>query len=220
MLRPLLTAQGWEYNASMTSDVMDRRLLRLQGYDYSQTGGYFITICTGNRLPHFGYIDNSKVRLFSTGEIARQAWLKLPDWFPYVVLDCYVIMPNHFHGVLLLLPQHFSSDVAETEAKRASASGGLDGPAPGALAKSLSSVIQAYKSRVARECNQHCGAKIQLWQRGYYDHVIRDQRGLERIREYVTWNPVRWELDKENPQHTALNPFYDWLETCSGAPPI
>jgi putative transposase len=71
----------------MVFDVVNRRLMRLPGYDYSQAGGYFVTICTRNQAPHFGHVDNSKVQLTSIGEIARQAWLKLPDWFPYVVLD-------------------------------------------------------------------------------------------------------------------------------------
>jgi putative transposase len=128
-------------------------------------------------------------------------------------------MPKHLQGVLLLA-QEDSSVVAENRLKLDGALAVLDGSQAGTLAKSISSVIQACKSRVTRECNQRWGGRIQLWQRGYYDHVIRDERGLERIRGYVSWNPAQWELDKENPQHAALNAFYDWLETCTGAPPI
>jgi putative transposase len=203
----------------MMHDDTGRRLLRLQGYDYSQAGGYFITLCTRDRAQLFGKITDSKMQLSPTGEIARHAWRSLPEWFPYVALDCYVIMPNHIHGVLLLLPEDSKTLAVESSIERDSASVGRDYSMAGTPPKSLGSVIQAYKSRVTRQCNQQCGENSPLWQRGYYDHVIRDELGLERIREYVTWNPAQWALDKENQQHTALNPFYDWLETCSGAPP-
>lgn len=204
----------------MAPDDANRRLLRLQGYDYSQAGEYFITVCVRDRAHLFGQVIDSRMRLSPVGEIARHAWRSLQEWFPYVILDCYALMPNHIHGVLLLMP--------ENQFRMEPANGGRENKTPaerdstktGTPPKSLCSVIQAYKSAVTREYHQQFSGHGQLWQRGYYDHVIRDERGLERIRDYVTWNPAQWELDKENPRHTALNPFYAWLEKYSGAPPL
>ena len=175
----------------MATDDAKRRLLRLQGYDYSQAGGYFITLCASDRAHLFGQITDSKTQLSPVGELARRTWLNLPEWFPYVELDCYVIMPNHIHGVLLLLPEDRTRVVVVSSRNEDSAHVDRDHHKAGTLEKSLGAVIQAYKSGVTRECNQHSGEKSRLWQRGYYDHVIRDERGLERIREYVTWNPAR-----------------------------
>jgi REP element-mobilizing transposase RayT len=195
--------------------------LRLPVYDYCQPGGYFVTLCSYERAQVFGTIRDGQVALSEAGQVAARVWRSLPEWFPHVTLDCYVVMPNHVHGVLLLLPKAGMSVVQggnrakhgfapTTDARQA---------AKGTQAKSLSALIQAYKSSVTRECNRLLGGNRLIWQRGCFDHVIRDEQGLQRIREYVSWNPSQWSLDRENQSRTGLNPFYHWLEEYSGPPP-
>jgi REP element-mobilizing transposase RayT len=196
-----------------------RKPLRLPGYDYSQAAGYFVTLCAHERSHLFGVSRDGQIVLSELGRLADSAWRRILDWSPFVSLDCYVVMPNHLHGILLLLPDTGSGS-AQLAAKRAkhgfAPTQAAAHAARGATAKSLSAVIQAYKSSVAREWNRMRGSKQAAWQRGFYDHVIRDEHALQCIREYVAWNPAQWALGKENCARTALNPFYAWLETHAG----
>ncbi|HEX4044025.1 MAG TPA: transposase [Xanthobacteraceae bacterium] len=165
-----------------------RRSLRLEGYDYSQAGGYFVTICTYHRKCLFGYVDESCVRLNEIGLIAQRTWHDLPSHYPHVSLDAFVVMPNHVHGVVMFVD----------EASALPTGAGLK-PAPTKF-HALPEIVRAFKTFSARAINNHQRSRGKsLWQRNYYEHVIRDEKDLGRIRRYIAENPARWAEDSNNP---------------------
>jgi REP element-mobilizing transposase RayT len=188
----------------------------LRNYDYAQAGAYFITICTQRREWLFGEVMNGEMRLSALGEIADRLWYTLPGHHPKVELDAFVVMPNHVHGIVVIHDQaavlsratsddarvvptdnptpsvrtrRASSDVTISSAltqKRAK------GPSP----NSLGAIIGAYKSAVTKAINAKMGLSAPVvWQRRYHDHIIRSMQDLARIRDYVEYNPARWEAD-------------------------
>jgi REP-associated tyrosine transposase len=193
-----------------------RRSVRLPGYDYSQPGAYFITICT-----HRGeclFADPVLRRVVET------MWLGMPRHFPRLSLDAWVLMPNHFHGVPILSDVHvvgamhsqegLSQRQASHQAERPSMtpdSGRNASPLrspPGAIPGSVGAIIGNFKSVTARRVNQirrTPGALV--WQRNYYVHIIRTARALTAIREYIAGNPARWRLDKYNALADGTDPL-------------
>ncbi len=169
-----------------------RRSVRLKGHDYTQPGAYFVTIVTHNRECVFGEIVNDQVRLNEWGEMAAACWRDLPRHFEFVTLDTWVVMPNHLHAILNIV-----------EAKH-SQKAGNPSPLPprGTQPGSLGALIQNYKAITTRKIRQSCRAPDIFrfaWQRNYFEHVIRDNPDLGRIRRYIAANPVQWALDTENP---------------------
>jgi putative transposase len=177
-----------------------RRSIRLKGYDYSQAGAYFITLCTQDRACLFGKVVNGEMRLNDAGRMVLAEWHRLPERFPQVVLDAFVVMPNHVHGILVI------TDPASTV-------GATTRVAPTRVAPTVGNIIGAFKSRVTVEYIR--GVKTsgwppfrgRLWQRNYYEHIIRNERALNAIRRYILENPLRWHLDRENPARTASDPL-------------
>jgi REP element-mobilizing transposase RayT len=163
-----------------------RHLTRLKEYDYSQPGGYFITICTKNRSCLFGEINNDRMNLNHYGEIVRLSWLELPKHYHNVDLDVLVIMPNHIHGIIFLKDVGAGLKPAPT---------GFNGkPYP------LPEIIRGFKTFSSRHINRLRNMSgTSVWQRNYYEHVIRRDESLAKIREYIQTNPLRWVLDRENP---------------------
>jgi putative transposase len=164
-----------------------RRLNRLKDYDYSQPGGYFITMCTKKRSCLFGEIDNDRMVLNRYGEIVRLSWLELPEHYYNVELDAFVIMPNHIHGII------FMKNVGA----------GLK-PAPadfsGNNRHGLPEIIRAFKTFSSRKINALRNMSgTSVWQRNYYEHIIRKDESLDYIRDYIATNPLRWSLDRDNP---------------------
>jgi REP element-mobilizing transposase RayT len=158
-----------------------RRSIRLQGFDYGQAGGYFVTIAAYQRLDLFGSQTGESVDLNTAGICVADYWQKLSGVFP-VELDTWVLMPNHLHGVLFI-----------TEDKRESCRQLF-----GAPSGSLSAMIQNFKSVTTRLVNRiHHTPGQPVWQRNFYEHVVRDNRDLENIRRYILENPERHFL-KEN----------------------
>ena len=152
-----------------------RRRMRLPHYDYASPGGYFITICTRNRSCLLGEVIDGRMHSYETGRIVRTCWLDLPNHYPGVVLDTFVVMPNHIHG-LFFIEERPLSDHA------------------------LPEIIRAFKSFSARRANEACHTQGRsLWQRGYFDRIIRGTISLEKTREYISNNPLRWHLDRNNP---------------------
>lgn len=169
-----------------------RRSMRLQGYDYSSAGLYFITICLKDMKCRFGKIEKNEMVLNELGLIAHNEWTKLPQRFP-LDLDVFQIMPNHMHGIISLnepagfTPVHYGIDNNVSRA-------GVN-PAP-----TVSDVIGAYKSLVSNEClniyksnNERMG---KFWHRNYYDHIIRNESAYKTISEYIITNPQQWEKDR------------------------
>lgn len=168
-----------------------RRSIRLQGYDYARQGGYFVTICTRDRRRLFGHVANGRVELNTFGRLVEAEWRRTADLRPAVELDAYVVMPNHLHGIL------FITGHGGGTACRAPTAAQFGRPVP----RSLSTVLRSFKSAATRRMNaarQTPGRP--LWQRNYYEHVIRDEEDLERIRAYILANPEYWALDPENPE--------------------
>jgi putative transposase len=160
-----------------------RRSIRLRHWDYRSAGVYFITICTHQRQYLF---DETQFR-----NIAEVAWQSIPnhDHAARVQLDEWIVMPNHFHGLLVLAPLDDKEDAEPADNR------GLKGPAPG----SIGAIVGNFKSLVSRRINnlrRTTGAKV--WQRGYYDRIIRDERHLNITRQYIRDNPRRWAEDREN----------------------
>ena len=157
----------------------ERKSPRLPSYDYSWPGTYFVTICVADRMPRFGEVVDQRVCLNDAGKMVLRHWQSLPDRFPHVDLDEYVLMPNHLHAIL---------HVTATDT------------APSA---SLSAVVGAFKSLTTRDYIKGVRTRgwppfeRHLWQQSFYDHIIRDGRDLERVREYIAANPSRWAEDRE-----------------------
>jgi REP element-mobilizing transposase RayT len=158
----------------------NRKHIRLPGYDYRCTGVYFLTICTVDRLPILGLIRDGVVELSSLGNIVQQAWIELPYHYQHLMVDSYVVMPNHFHGILCLTSNRI--EVAFSPRRFGHLESG-----------SLSSIIRSFKAGITR-C---AGWNRKLWQAGFYEHIIRNEGDLMNHREYIQNNPLQWELDEE-----------------------
>jgi putative transposase len=157
-----------------------RRSLRLRGYDYAKGGAYFVTICTQDRACLFGEVSAGSIRLNQSGRQIAMLWESLASRFSGVEIDLFVVMPNHQHGILVL-------------------------PDVEAMATRLGDVAGAFKSMTTVDYIRGVKAKgwpkfrWKLWQRNYYEHVVRDETELNRIRQYIDDNPAQWEFDDENP---------------------
>jgi len=182
---------------------------RLSGWDYASPGYYFVTIVTRQRCLSFGDILNQgEIRLSPLGEIARRFWVEIPSHFANTTLDEFVVMPNHIHGIVIInemvhvvetpyveMPHVETPHVASLPRAVENESVRKFGPLkPGSLSK----IIQAYKSAVSRWAGQNNNPDF-AWQPGFFDHVIRDQISLNRIRAYIRKNPQAWAMDEENP---------------------
>lgn len=152
-----------------------RRSIRLANYDYSQAGLYFVTLCTNERQHLFGHIDQQGLNLSIQGQMIDRWWQKLPSKFHHCFLHDFVIMPNHFHGIIEITNSHIGS---------------------------LAQMIQWFKTMTTNEYLR--GIKQQnwpafngrLWQRNYYEHIIRHQQSHQNIAQYIQNNPARWQQDK------------------------
>jgi len=168
-----------------------RRSVRLKKYNYCQSGMYFVTICTKTKKCLFGKIENEKVRLNRFGDIALACWLEIPVHFPHVVSDEYIVMPNHIHGILFIDDPRHPDEIrgmachAPTQRKF-----GLP------VAGSLPTIILSYKSAVTKSINEIRGIKgASVWQRNYYEHIIRTEEELYKTRSYIVGNPAMWAKD-------------------------
>lgn len=183
-------------------DTFGRRSIRLPGYDYAQTGAYFITLCTRNRLPLLGEVHQGNVRHTRLGWIAAGCWLAIPRHFPGVGLDAWIVMPDHIHGIIeIRRGEAFGSRPEPKEKALPPNASPLHMSRPrGTTPQSLAAIIQNYKSLSARRINRWRGTpRSPVWQRNYYEHVIRDEEDLGRIREYILANPAAWEEGVEDP---------------------
>jgi len=187
-----------------------RRSIRLKGYDYSQAGAYFITLCTQDRACLFGKVVNGEMRLNDAGRMVLAEWNRLPERFPHLVLDAFVVMPNHVHGILVI------TDPAPTAGATLGATVGATVGATlvvAPTAPTVGNIIGAFKSRVTVEYIR--GVKTsgwppfrgRLWQRNYYEHIIRNERALNAIRQYIMENPRRWHRDREKEARSASDPL-------------
>ena len=182
----------------MRPEIQRRHSIRLKGYDYSVAAAYFVTICTQDRMLLFGDIVTDAMRVNQYGGVVLECWESIPDHFPGARLDAFVVMPNHIHGIIQL------ADAAREVGAQHAAPSQSNPHRPLAdrhvQPASLGATVRSFKSAVARRINsQRETPGMPVWQRNYYDHVIRDESELLRIREYILANPARWVEDEENP---------------------
>lgn len=162
-----------------------RKTIRLRAFDYATPGIYFVTICTRDRRLVLGQVADMEVVLSHAGRIVEQTWLDLPRFYPAVVLENFVVMPNHLHGLVALREP-------------------LDSAAPPPRPHTLSDVVRGFKSMSSRAVGTAAGGSTPLWQRGFYERIVRNEAELARIRDYIDTNPIAWANDPENPERAAV----------------
>jgi REP element-mobilizing transposase RayT len=186
-------------------EIHHRRSVRLKEYDYSSCGAYFMTICVQGRESLFGEIINGGMRLNDAGRMVATVWHALPRRFPHVALDEFVVMPNHVHGIILLGDRRGEPCVRPVYHRQDHAGEHKVRPYYGTADFSLGRVCQAFKSLTTveywRGVNDHNWPPFSghFWQRNYYERIIRDEKELAVVREYIRHNPSKWEKDEENP---------------------
>ncbi len=175
-------------------NILGRKALRLQGYDYSSKGAYFVTICTHGRVDYFGEIRNGIMGLNELGCAAQECWQAIPRHFPDAILDEFVVMPNHVHGVLFIEgpghgagPQNFAALQNRNKPYK-----NKFGP----QSKNLASIIRGYKVGVTRYAREN-GLEFS-WQYRFHDRIVRNEQELDRIRRYIQNNPLKWYLDRNH----------------------
>ncbi len=165
-----------------------RRSIRLKGYDYSQAGAYFITIVTQGRVCMFGDVVDGAMCLNDTGRIVAEVWQWLATQYDYVMLDAWVVMPNHLHGIMVITDPDGDADQGRGGSRTAPT-----------RRKSVGRLVGAFKTVSTKRINERHGTPgAVVWQRNYYEHIIRGAASLARIRRYIATNPSRWSMDREN----------------------
>ncbi len=159
-----------------------RKSIRLSGFDYSTPGCYFVTICVINRKLLLGRVADNTVELSAAGRIVDQVWSELRSLYPNMDTDSFVVMPHHVHGIIVLIDRDASPENATRRPH------------------GLGEIVRAFKSISARRLNQVRGGAESLWQRGYFERVVRSERELERLGEYIDNNPIAWTNDPGNPE--------------------
>jgi REP element-mobilizing transposase RayT len=191
--------------------IHHRRSIRLKGYDYSQSGAYFITICCQDMKHRFGEIENGEMILNEYGKIAYMEWENLTDRFANVALDVFQIMPNHIHGIVVLVG-HDHPMMGDGHDHPMVGAGLAPAQSPGAGAgaspartleekvPNIGDIVGAYKSLVFNACLDIYKSKNELmgklWQRNYYENIIRNDNAYQNISNYIINNPAKWSEDK------------------------
>jgi REP element-mobilizing transposase RayT len=175
-----------------------------------------VTICTHDRVCLFGEVVDGEMRLNDLGEIVRECWLAIPDHFPNTALDAFVIMPNHVHGIIWIVNAVTDDIVGATHASPLQPQHPVSPLRlvlpPGPKRQSIGAIVGSFKSAASKRINEHRGTPgIPVWQRNYYEHIIRTEDSLARIREYIAGNPLRWHLDRENPQAIGEDDLWNRL---------
>lgn len=185
-------------NTHFDLSIHHRHSLRLQGFDYTQEGAYFVTVCLQELACLFGDVSDGKMILNDTGKMVQAIWNDIPSHYAGIDTDACVIMPNHIHAIIVIVGASPCGrpdwDIGQAQ-----------GPAPTKL--SLADVIHRFKTMTTKCYADGVKQKDwppfrgRLWQRNYYEHVIRDEASLNLIRQYIMDNPSRWAEDEENPSH-------------------
>jgi putative transposase len=217
-----------------------RRSIRLKGYDYRQAGAYFVTICTQDRAFLFGQVVHDEMQLNDAGKMVYDVWNDLPAFYPSVQTDAFIVMPNHIHGIIILVgadprvcpnadPRVCPAQPSVGVGPRACPDSGpracpgqpqeLGQPQEVAPTLGLPDVVHRFKTMTTKRYAD--GVKRlgwepfrgRLWQRNYYEHIIRNEESLDRIREYILTSPMRWVLDRKNPHRVGVDEFDTWLNS-------
>ncbi len=185
-----------------------RRSIRLKGYDYSQAGAYYVTIVAWRRECLFGEVVNGEMRLNKIGKIVEWEWRELPKRLSYVTLGAHMVMPNHFHGILFIHENVGATRQGQTmsqpkeELLQTMIPDGIDGSSlpRGPKPASLGAILAQFKSRATKRIWKIPEFKnTPIWQRNYYEHIIRNETDLQNKTDYINANPLLWDEDDENP---------------------
>jgi putative transposase len=201
-----------------------RRSIRLKGHDYTAAGAYYITICTWDRGCLFGEIDNGEMQLNESGLILQCEWLHTPLVRSYVELDAFIIMPNHIHGIIIIRNTPDAANAGNIDGVMVGATrrvaptdpDNISGPSTqqvtdaekcmprGPQSGSIGAMIGQFKSMATKRINAiRVTPGSPVWQRGYYERIIRNQSEFDRIRHYIINNPLNWTSDIEHPPNAA-----------------
>lgn len=201
-----------------------RRSVRLRAYDYAGPGMYFLTVCSYGRAALFGDVLRGDVVLNRCGQIVAEEWDRSAEIRSEIVLDEFAVMPNNVHGIVLFAGGEDGDGVLDAAPR-----GGPSGvPAePGArraplrrMPRSLGSFVAGFKAATTRRINDLLGGEgMPVWQRNYHEHVIRNEAALCHIRNYIWTNPLRWQLDRENPDRWGDDDFDLWLQSSAAPAP-
>lgn len=186
----------------MTADTkrFRRQSARYRGYDYSQPGAYFVTMVTRDHLCLFGKLINGKIHLDNLGKIVNDCWCQIPNHFNNIEVEPYIVMPNHIHGIITIINNHrrgtiYRAPTIDNFTSQPNNENYLDKfgkPVPGSLA----TVIRTYKAAVSRLARRELHM-VNIWQRNYYEHIVRDEHELDKIVSYILANPDQWMDDPE-----------------------
>ena len=186
-----------------------RRSIRLKGYDYSQAGMYFVTICCQDRVCHFGKIENGEMMLNEFGKIAIDEWLKTAEIRKTVILHDYIVMPNHFHGIIEITNMRDDVEALRATPLQETTSLPVIRPYSRTDVKNeymssispkcgeLATIVRAFKSAVTKQINELRNTRGEkLWQRDYWENIIRNEQSYQYIANYIINNPKKWENDR------------------------
>ena len=185
------SSDRWSMALNYDPEIHHRRSMRLKGYDYAQSGAYFVTVVSRDRRCLFGDVLEEKMCANGVGAMVQRVWDELLTRFPTIGLDAFVVMPNHVHGIIVI---HQPVGVPLVGTREG-----------GDRATTLGDIVGAFKSQTTLLYTQGVKAGLwkpfreRLWQRNYYEHVIRNESELNRAREYIVGNPALWDKDRENP---------------------
>jgi putative transposase len=187
--------------------VHHRRSIRLPGYDYTSAGAYFVTICVRGGECLLGEVVDGEMQHNEWGQIAWDCWQAIPEHSPHVKLDVYVVMPNHVHGIIAITDPVGAQHTDPVGAQHAVP---LQPSRTNVQPGSLGAIVRSFKSAVTKRINELRDMPgTPFWQRNYWEHIIRDERSLNRIREYIENNPGRWAEDQLHPA-APPNRFNQW----------
>ncbi len=171
-----------------------RKSIRLKRYDYTQNGAYFITICTYHRQCWFGQVLSGQMKYNTFGKIVCELWTSLPNRFSHLKLDAFMLMPNHLHGILIIdnISNNYEEHLYQEQFGK---------PRAG----SISTVVRSFKSAVTKRINIMRSTRYPpIWQRNYYESIIRDEAGLDAVRTYINNNPLQWHQDENYRNNLAF----------------
>ena len=192
-----------------------RRSLRLPYYDYRQEGAYFITVCTHGRQPLFGSVQGDKMYLNEAGRTAANCWTAIPNHYPNAQIDAFIVMPNHIHGIILITNDHHPVGANNHSPLRHN-----ETPSPlrhnetpihndtsrfRSPSRTVGAIVRGFKIGVTKWFRANTDVHT-VWQRNYYENVIRNETALHEIRQYIINNPAKWNEDPENPATLCYNP--------------
>lgn len=187
----------WKSDMTYNPEIHHRKSCRLRGYDYAANGAYFVTLCTHGRECLFGEIGDGGMVLNDAGLMVAGWWANVVVHFPNVVLDEYIIMPNHFHGIVLLNP------VGAGSPRPMLTNTNQGGETPPLRMPTLGQVVGYFKYQATKQINiMRDNPGVPVWQRNYHERIIRSEAELHAIREYIQNNPANWAEDKEYPHST------------------